>query len=155
MKAVVQRVDSATVSVLEDSTSDTDQSTVVGAIGTGLVVLLGIANDDTHNDLKKIADKIANLRIFQDQNGKMSKNVQQVAGALLIISQFTLMADTTRGNRPSFTSAMEPASAKALYLSFCEYIRENYPLTVETGQFGANMRIAIGANGPVTIMLST
>lgn len=143
MKLVVQRVKNANVVVDEKQ---------VGKIEKGYLVLLGV----THNDTKEIADylvkKICNLRIFEDENGKMNLNIKQVNGSMLIVSQFTLYGDCTEGNRPSFTKAAKPDFANELYEYFCNKCSEN-DIHVEKGIFGADMKVSLLNDGPVTIIL--
>lgn len=143
MKALLQRVSSASVTV--------DQQ-VVGAIGMGLLVLLGVEKDDTELQLKKLADKVLKYRMFSDENGKMNLNVQQAGGALLVVSQFTIAADTHSGLRPSFSTAAQPDHALKLYQDFVAYCRST-GIGVATGQFGADMQVALVNNGPVTFLL--
>jgi D-tyrosyl-tRNA(Tyr) deacylase len=145
MKALIQRVTSAGVTV--------DQQQL-GAIKTGLVVLLGVEKQDTEQQLKKLADKVLKYRVFSDENGKMNLNVQQVGGALLVVSQFTLAADTNSGLRPSFSTAAAPEQALELYQQFVLYCRSQ-GIEVATGQFGADMQVALVNNGPVTFMLES
>ena len=143
MKLVVQRVKNANVVVDEKQ---------VGKIEKGYLVLLGV----THNDTKETADylvkKICNLRIFEDENGKMNLNIKQVNGSMLIVSQFTLYGDCTEGNRPSFTNAAKPDYANELYEYFCNKCSEN-DIYVERGIFGADMKVSLLNDGPVTIIL--
>ena len=143
MKLVVQRVKNAKVEV---------EGKIVGKIDKGYLVLLGV----THNDTREIADylvkKICNLRVFEDENGKMNLNIKQVEGELLIVSQFTLYGDCTEGNRPSFTNAAKPDLAKELYEYFCDKCAEN-DIKVEKGIFGADMKVRLLNDGPVTIIL--
>jgi D-tyrosyl-tRNA(Tyr) deacylase len=145
MKALIQRVSSASVTV--------DQQ-VVGAIHTGLLVLLGVEKDDTEQHLKKLAEKVLKYRVFSDENGKMNLNVQQAGGALLVVSQFTLAADTNSGLRPSFSTAAHPDNALTLYQDFVTYCR-SFGIEVATGQFGADMQVALVNNGPVTFLLES
>ena len=143
MKLVVQRVKNANVVVDEKQ---------VGKIEKGYLVLVGV----THNDTKEIADylvkKICNLRIFEDENGKMNLNIKQVNGSMLIVSQFTLYGDCTEGNRPSFTNAAKPDYANELYEYFCNKCSEN-DIHIEKGIFGADMKVSLLNDGPVTIIL--
>ena len=143
MKLVVQRVKEASVKVNEE---------IVGKIGRGYLVLLGV----THNDTKEIADylvkKLCNLRVFEDENGKMNFNIKQVNGKLLIVSQFTLYGNCKDGNRPSFIEAAKPEYANELYEYFCEKCKEN-DIEVQKGIFGAHMEVSLINDGPVTIML--
>lgn len=145
MRAVVQRVLSACVRV---------DGEVVGEIGPGLLVLVGVGQEDQAADAEQLAAKIARLRIFEDDAGKMNRSVVEMGGGLLAVSQFTLHADTRRGNRPSFTSAMAPGPARQLFDAFVSAARsEGVP--VSTGRFGADMKIELLADGPVTIWLDT
>ena len=145
MKAVLQRVTRAEVRV---------DGAVVGAIERGLCVLVGVAHGDTDADAETLADKVSGLRIFEDPAGKMNLAVADVSGSVLAISQFTLLADTSRGRRPSFTDAMEPARARELFDHFCASLRAR-SLTVATGRFGASMHVDLVNEGPVTILLDT
>jgi D-aminoacyl-tRNA deacylase len=145
MKAVLQRVTRAEVRV--DGAS-------VGAIERGLCVLVGVAQGDTAADADALAEKVATLRIFEDAAGKMNLSVADVSGGVLAVSQFTLLADTRRGRRPSFTEAMEPAAAERLFEHFCDAVRKR-SLPVETGRFGATMHVDLVNDGPVTILLDT
>jgi D-tyrosyl-tRNA(Tyr) deacylase len=146
MRAVVQRVSSSKVIV---------DSKTTGSIDNGLMVLLGIGHDDTHQDLIYLADKIANLRIFEDENGKMNLSVLDIHGEILVVSQFTLFANCLKGNRPSFVGAAPPEMANKLYCEFVEYIREKYSINVGTGIFQASMHLEIHNEGPVTIFLDS
>lgn len=139
MKAVVQRVAWAS-------------STPGGSIGPGLVVLLGIADGDDEAQLVRLAEKIARLRIFQNDDGKFARSLLDVRGAALVVSQFTLIADTAKGNRPSFSHAARPEVAEPLYEQFCGALRE-LGVAVETGVFGARMDVELVNDGPVTIVL--
>lgn len=145
MIAVVQRVSHAQV-VVDDQ--------VVGKCGHGLMVLLGVAGEDTEADAKVLAQKLVKLRIFRDENDKMNLSVRDIGGEMLIISQFTLLADTSHGNRPSFIGAGSPAHANELYEKFIDMIRaENIP--VESGVFGAHMEVSLLNDGPVTIIMNS
>ena len=142
MKAVVQRVSSASV-VVEGET--------VASIGTGMVVLLGVEQSDDDAQAKALAGKIAKLRIFPSERRPIDADITSVGGAALVVSQFTLCADTTRGNRPSFVSAAPPDRAEALYERFCAHLRTG-GIPVETGRFAAHMEVALVNSGPVTIL---
>jgi D-tyrosyl-tRNA(Tyr) deacylase len=144
MKAVVQRVAEARVLVADE---------VVGEIGPGLCVLLGIARGDEAADAEQLAGRIARLRIFENEAGKFDRSVLDMGGSVLAISQFTLIADTAKGNRPSFTEAAPPVEAEQLYEAFCAALR-GLGVPVETGVFGARMRVELVNDGPVTIVLS-
>lgn len=145
MRAVVQRVGSARVVV---------EGEVTGEIAAGLCVLVGVGKNDTERDAASLADKVAKLRIFEDESGKMNDSLLDVGGALLAVSQFTLYADTSRGRRPSFTLAMEPARAEALFEAFCAECRK-LGLRVETGRFRTHMSVSLVNEGPVTLLLDT
>lgn len=144
MKAVVQRSKESSVTV---------DGKVIGKIDKGLVVLLGIRDDDTIEDLEYIVKKVVNLRIFDDENGVMNKSILEVGGDILSISQFTLQADTKKGNRPSYVHAMRGEDAINLYEEFNKRLREF--VKVETGEFGADMKVSIYNDGPVTIILDS
>ena len=145
MRAVLQRVLEASVTV---------EGAVVGRIGPGLLVLLGVGKDDTEADVDWMADKVPGLRIFEDEAGKMNRSLGDTSKALLAVSQFTLFADTTKGRRPSFVDAREPAEAKRLYALFCARCRAA-GLTVQEGVFAADMKVALVNDGPVTITLDS
>ena len=141
MKAVVTRVSSASVTI---------DGVVEGAIEQGFLVLLGVGPEDTEQVCDKLAEKICNLRVFEDENGKMNLNLEQVGGALLVVSQFTLYADTS-SRRPGFSGAAKPDLAIPLYERFMDQCRSR-GFTVEHGQFGADMKVASVNDGPVTIL---
>jgi len=143
MRAVLQRVKEASVTV---------DGEVVGQIGAGLLVLLGVGKDDSEADVDFMVDKVPGLRIFEDEAGKMNRSVQDVQGGLLIVSQFTLAADTSGGNRPSFTNAASPEAGRALYERVVDRARERHP-QVACGEFGAHMLVHLVNDGPVTIPL--
>jgi D-aminoacyl-tRNA deacylase len=145
MRAVVQRVTRASVKV---------EGRMVGEIGVGLVVLLGIANNDSRDDADYLTHKIANLRIFDDSEGKMNLSLQELGGALLVVSQFTLFGDVRRGLRPSWSDAASPAVAEPLYEYFVEKSRKRIG-RVETGSFRKTMLVELINDGPVTIMLDS
>lgn len=145
MRAVVQRVTEASVEV---------EGRRVGEIGPGLVVLLGIAREDTNDDVDYLAEKIANLRIFNDEQGKMNRSLIETAGAMLVVSQFTLYGDVRRGRRPSYTEAAEPDRANALYEYFVEQTRK-IGIKTETGVFQAMMKVSLINDGPVTILIDS
>lgn len=145
MKAVIQRVSEASVSI---------DGKIVGQIGNGYLVLLGVAQGDTETELQKVASKMIGLRIFQDENGKTNLSLEDVGGELLIVSQFTLLADCRKGRRPSFIKAGNPETANRLYERFIEVCREKIPV-VEHGEFGADMKISLINDGPFTIVLDS
>ena len=145
MRAVIQRVSEASVEVSDE---------VVGEIGTGLLVLLAVAADDTRDDANYLADKIINLRIFADQEDKMNRSLLDTGGAVLAVSQFTLYGDVRRGRRPSYTDAAEPAKANDLYEYFVERVR-SLGVSIETGVFQAKMKVHLVNDGPVTILLDS
>ncbi len=123
-----------------------------GAIGAGLCILLGVADGDDESDAERLAGKIARLRIFEDEAGKFDRSLLDTGGEALVVSQFTLIADTAKGNRPSFTGASRPEAAEPLYERFCDALRE-LGVRVETGVFGARMQVDLVNDGPVTIIL--
>jgi D-aminoacyl-tRNA deacylase len=143
LRAVVQRVSGARVLV---------EGEVVGEVGLGLCVLLGVAAADDESAAERLAGKVARLRIFENEAGKFDRNVVDVHGGALVVSQFTLIADTAKGNRPSFTAAAPPEQAERLYEGFCEALRGS-GIDVATGSFGARMLVEIANDGPVTIVL--
>ncbi len=145
MRAVVQRVSRAKVTVGEE---------ITGEIGTGLLVLLGVGRDDTETDATYLAEKITGLRIFEDSDGKMSRSLQEVGGSVLAVSQFTLYGDVRRGKRPSFDAAAPPEQARRLYEVFVERIRAAR-LRCETGRFQEMMQVELVNDGPVTILLDS
>jgi D-tyrosyl-tRNA(Tyr) deacylase len=125
----------------------------VGAIGTGLCVLLGVAADDTAAEAERLAGKLARLRIFENEAGKFDQSLLDLGGGALVVSQFTLIADTSKGNRPSFAQAAPPGQAEPLYEAFCSALR-GLGINVETGIFGARMQVELLNDGPVTLVLS-
>lgn len=143
MKALIQRVDKASVEVNKET---------VGMINEGLLVFLGITHKDTKKEADELINKIIKLRIFEDLNSKMNLSVQDIKGEILIISQFTLYADTTHGNRPSFVEAAEAQKAEELYNYFIEKLKATN-IKIESGIFGAHMDVKLINNGPVTIIL--
>jgi D-tyrosyl-tRNA(Tyr) deacylase len=144
MKAVIQRVKSASVS---------SEGELLGKIDHGLAILLAVADSDNLDTIKFFANKLTNLRIFEDQEGKMNRSLLDVGGDLLIVSNFTIYADARKGYRPSFSQAGEPNYSNKVFDELLEYIRNNYPIKVETGRFGAMMDVSIVNDGPVTIVL--
>lgn len=145
MRAVVQRVSRAKVSV---------NGTVIGEIAAGLLVLLGVGEGDHSNDADYLADKIAGLRIFEDENGKMNRSVVEHSGEILVVSQFTLYGDARHGRRPSFDAAAPPEKARELYEYFVERLRR-MGLRCETGKFQEMMSVELVNEGPVTILLDS
>ena len=145
MRALLQRVSEAAVRV---------DGAVIGQTGPGLLILICAMQGDSEAEANKLAAKIAKLRIFTDDAGKMNLNVTQAGNAALVISQFTLAADTKRGNRPGFSYAAPPAEGEALYLAFADALR-GHGLNVATGQFGADTKVSLVNDGPVTIWLDT
>ncbi len=143
MLGLIQRVKKASVTVNEE---------ITGEIQQGILLLLGIQKNDTEETAKKLIDKILAYRIFSDENNKMNCNVQQIDGGVLVVSQFTLAADTKKGLRPSFSSAAPPAQAEALYDYFVTQMRSKHP-QVATGIFGADMQVSLINDGPVTFIL--
>ena len=145
MRAVVQRVTSADVKI---------DGEVKGKIDNGFMVLLGVGNGDTEEDVKYIADKIINLRVFSDEHDKMNLSLADVDGSMLVISQFTLYGDCSHGRRPYFGDAMEPVGANKMYENFVAYARDK-GIHTETGEFGADMKVSLTNDGPVTIILES
>ena len=144
MKIVVQRVKNAKVDV---------EGITVGKIDKGFLVLLGVTHNDTEEQADYLAKKLCNLRVFTDENDKMNLSLKDVDGRLLIVSQFTLYADCTGGNRPSFINAAKPDKAEKLYEYFCKQCKEKYNIEVEKGIFGADMKVELLNDGPVTIII--
>lgn len=145
MRAVIQRVSEASV---------TSEGRALGRIGSGFLVLLGIAEEDTEKELIALAKKVLQLRVFPDAEGKMNRSITDVSGELLVVSQFTLIADTAKGNRPSFFGAAKPEKAKPMYEKFLSLLQAS-GLKVEQGEFGADMKVHLVNDGPVTILLDT
>lgn len=143
MKIVLQRVRSASVTV---------DGEICGEIGIGYLLLLGVGHDDTEDDCRRLADKIINLRIFSDENDKINLSLSDVGGSLLIVPQFTLYADCRKGNRPNFIQAAKPDDANRLYEYFVEYCRDKGQ-SVQTGSFGADMKVELLNDGPFTLIL--
>ncbi len=146
MKAVIQRVLESSVSV---------DGKVVGSVKKGYMILVGVVKGDTEKQADLLARKTASLRVFEDENGKMNLSVLDVEGEILAISQFTLCADCKKGNRPSFTPSEEPQRANALYEEYCRKLKEYGVKTVEKGIFGADMKVSLVNDGPVTICFDT
>ena len=146
MRCVVQRVSCAQVSV---------EQRIIASIRIGLCVLVGVGTDDDERDVDYVATKLAGLRVFDDTSGKMNLDVRAVCGELLLVSQFTLLGDIRRGNRPSFTAAAPPECARNLYESLATKLRSKYGLPVSTGQFQAHMHVELVNDGPVTILIDS
>ncbi|MDT2740161.1 D-aminoacyl-tRNA deacylase [Enterococcus canintestini] len=145
MRAVIQRVKSASVAIDEK---------IVGEINRGFMILLGIHEEDTKEDVDYLVRKIAMMRVFEDEAGKLNLSIDAISGSILSISQFTLYADTKKGNRPSFVKAARPEQAIPLYEAFNDGLRQK-GLKVETGEFGADMQVSLINDGPVTIIMDT
>lgn len=145
MRAVVQRVSEGSVRVEGD---------VTGAIETGLMVLLGVGRGDTDKEARYLADKISGLRIFEDEAGKMNRSLEDVGGAMLVVSQFTLYGDCSKGRRPSFIDAAPPQEADELYTAFIEAVRFK-GIPVETGRFQTHMQVSLTNDGPVTLIVES
>lgn len=146
MRVVIQRSLNASVTI---------DNTKVASIEKGLVILLGIGKEDNEVDIDYLVKKIVGLRIFSDENGKMNLSIQDHGGGVIIVSQFTLYADTKRGNRPSFMDSAPPEIAIPLYQTFIQRFKDNFDGTVQTGEFGADMKVALVNDGPVTIIIDS
>ena len=144
MKLVVQRVKKSNLKI---------KNKLYSSINTGIVILIGISKNDNYEMAKELAKKITKLRIFNDDNGKMNKNIMEIKGEVLVVSQFTLYADTNKGNRPSFINAAKPELAISLYNQFIDELQKLISSKVRTGKFGADMKIELINDGPVTIIL--
>lgn len=149
MRAVIQKVTHAQVDMVGNDGCDT-----VGKINNGFMILLGVTHSDTEADARYIADKAANLRIFEDENGKLNLSLKEVGGSVLLVSQFTLYADARSGRRPSFSHAAPAEQADVLYRLTAEYLRE-HGLTVEIGRFQTHMQVTLCNDGPVTLLLDS
>lgn len=145
MRFVIQRVTEASVSV---------DGGIIGRIGKGFLVLIGVSEDDSEKDADRLVKKMTGLRIFEDENGKTNLSLADVEGSLLLVSQFTLYADCKKGNRPGFARAGSPEKAEALYEYIIAKCRESVPV-VETGSFGAEMKVSLINDGPFTILLDS
>ncbi len=145
MRAVVQRVSEASVRVGDET---------VGACSEGLMILLGVASGDRVDDARRLAGRVARLRVFPDGDGRFDRSLLDTGGGALVVSQFTLVADTSRGNRPSFTAAAPPDVAEPLYEHFCNALADE-GVSVQCGVFGASMKVALINDGPVTVILET
>lgn len=146
MRVVIQRVQQASVTV---------DGLVIGQIQQGLMVLVGIVNEDSQADIEWISSKIVNMRIFEDEQGVMNKSVIDIGGAILLVSQFTLHASTKKGNRPSYIAAAKPEIAIPLYEMLIKQLTNDLGSAIQTGQFGADMKVALVNDGPVTIILDS
>lgn len=146
MKVVIQRVTRASVTI---------EQKIFSSIENGLLILVGIQSDDTDEDITWLASKIVNLRIFDDKNGVMNKSILETNGEILAVSQFTLMARTKKGNRPSYIDAAPPAISIPLYEKFVSVLSQELHKTVQTGQFGAEMKVELINDGPVTIIIDS
>jgi D-tyrosyl-tRNA(Tyr) deacylase len=145
VRAVVQRVTEASVTVGDET---------VGAIGVGLLILLGVRGNDTPDDVRYLADKTLNLRVFPDDEGRMNRSLLEMGGSALVVSQFTLLGDARRGRRPSYADAAPPELAESLYLSYCRQLQA-HGVTVAMGRFGAQMAVSLVNDGPVTLLLDS
>lgn len=145
MRAVVQRVSESSVTI---------DGKVTGKTGIGFMVLLGVGKEDTAEDMKYVADKVVNLRVFSDDDDKMNLSLDDVNGGMLVISQFTLYGSVAHGRRPYFGDAMEPVAAERMYKEFVEYVRDK-GIHTETGDFGADMKVSLINDGPVTIIIDS
>ncbi|GAB1397461.1 MAG TPA: D-aminoacyl-tRNA deacylase [Saprospiraceae bacterium] len=146
MRAVIQRVNKASVEV---------DNTIIGKIDEGLLVLIGIENEDSKQDAEWLASKIVKMRVFADNTGLMNLDITDINGELLVISQFTLFASTKKGNRPSFINSAKPDIAIPLYNYFLQFIKNQLNIPVKSGIFGADMKVSLVNNGPVTIIIDT
>jgi D-tyrosyl-tRNA(Tyr) deacylase len=146
MRVVIQRVSKATVTVEEK---------ITGTLQTGLLVLVGFEDNDTHEDITWIANKVVHLRIFNDEKGTMNTSVKEVNGSILVVSQFTLFASTKKGNRPSYSKASKSDLAIPLYQNFIEQLSQQLGQSVQTGIFGADMKVELLNDGPVTIFIDS
>ena len=154
MRIVLQRVSHGSVDVLDEETGKRDLTFEPQIIGQGYVLLVGVSDTDGDEQIAWLVHKIANLRVFEDENGKMNLSIGSVGGSILSISQFTLFADVRKGNRPSFVKAGAPDHAKQVWLRFNDALRAE-GLDVKEGRFGAHMRVDIANDGPVTIVMDT
>ncbi|MBC8096298.1 MAG: D-tyrosyl-tRNA(Tyr) deacylase [Akkermansiaceae bacterium] len=146
MRAVIQRVSQASVTI---------EGTVAGSINHGLVVLLAIEETDGAEDIAWLSGKIARLRVFDDENGVMNRSVQEIEGGILLISQFTLLASTQKGNRPSYTRSARPEISIPLYEQFLARLTQDFGKPIQTGRFGADMQVSLTNEGPVTIIIDS
>lgn len=146
MRILIQRVNEASVEV---------DNNIIGAIKNGLLIFVGIINEDTKDDIEFLVKKTVNLRIFDDDNGVMNKSVIEIEGEILVVSQFTLHANTKKGNRPSYIRAAKADISIPLYQEFCKYLSEYLGKEVQTGEFGADMKVKLVNDGPVTIWIDS
>jgi len=146
MRAVIQRVSEASVKIAGQ---------IKGAIQTGLVVLIGFEENDSHEDIEWLSGKLVRLRVFNDEHGSMNKSIQEVDGDFLVVSQFTLYASTKKGNRPSYSRAATPETAIPLYKALIRKLTEDYGKLIQTGEFGADMKVSLVNDGPVTLVIDT
>lgn len=146
MRVIIQRVKNASVSI---------EGEKVAAIENGLLILLGIVNEDTQEDIKWLSNKIINLRIFSDENGVMNSSLKDVNGDVIVVSQFTLHASTKKGNRPSYIKAAKPEVAIPLYKNFVKQVEHDLGKPIQTGQFGADMKVELLNDGPVSIIIDS
>ena len=146
MRAVIQRVSQASVTV---------EGTIIGQIQRGLMVLVGIVNEDDNADIEWLSNKIIHMRIFDDENGVMNKSLLEVGGAILLVSQFTLHASTKKGNRPSYIAAAKPEVSIPLYEAMIQQLQKDLGTSIQTGKFGADMKVALINDGPVTITIDS
>ena len=146
MKVVIQRVSKASVTIDDEK---------VASMDSGLLILLGIVDEDTQEDIEWLTRKITNLRVFEDENGVMNRSLLEVDGDAIVVSQFTLHASTKKGNRPSYIKAAKPAIAIPLYESFVKQLEMDLGKNIQTGQFGADMQVALINDGPVTILIDS
>jgi len=146
MRAVIQRVSEASVTV---------EGAIIGQIQQGLMVLVGIVNEDDTSDIEWLSNKIIHMRIFDDENGVMNKSLIEVGGAILLVSQFTLHASTKKGNRPSYIAAAKPEVSIPLYEAMIQQLQKDLGAPIQTGKFGADMKVALINDGPVTIIIDS
>ena len=146
MRLVIQRVSEASVKV---------DGAIIGQIQQGLMVLVGIVNEDDHSDIEWLSNKIVNMRLFEDADGVMNKSLLEVGGSILLVSQFTLHASTKKGNRPSYIAAAKPAVAIPIYESMIKQLEKELGSSIQTGKFGADMKVSLINEGPVTITIDS
>ncbi len=144
MKALIQRVNYASVTV---------EGKVVGKIGKGILIFFGVGKGDTEKELNWMGEKVLKLRLFEDENGKMNKSIKDVKGEILVVSQFTLYGDCRKGTRPSFTEAAGAEKGREYYEKFLCYLKHNFDGKIESGEFGADMKVELLNDGPVTLMV--